>query len=188
MLVEDLLYDGLSPDQISGRRRRQGMLRISHECIYQYVLDDKRAGGCLYLCMRQRTIMSTLRVRFTSRFIRPTLIKSALHFTLDVRRRAPGAEPKQGCTDCLSHFRVLAKFRECTLEERYIDRWLADLADSLGRFTCHGLVVACNDRAVRSQRPGFNTAEVGELRAADGGASPASDELSFGTRTKCVDH
>ena len=47
--------EGLSPDQISGRLRRQGTLRISHECIYQYVLADKRAGGCLYLCLRQRT-------------------------------------------------------------------------------------------------------------------------------------
>ena len=55
MLVEELLYEGLSPDQISGRLRRQGTLRISHECIYQYVLADKRAGGCLYLCLRQRT-------------------------------------------------------------------------------------------------------------------------------------
>lgn len=55
MLVEELLYEGLSPDQISGRLKREGTLRISHESIYQYVLADKRAGGCLYLCLRQRT-------------------------------------------------------------------------------------------------------------------------------------
>jgi IS30 family transposase len=55
MLVEDLLEEGLSPDQISGRLRRDGTLRISHEAIYQYVWGNKRAGGHLYLCLRQRT-------------------------------------------------------------------------------------------------------------------------------------
>jgi IS30 family transposase len=55
MLVEDLLEEGLSPDQISGRLRRDGTLRISHEAIYQYVWGDKRAGGHLYLSLRQRT-------------------------------------------------------------------------------------------------------------------------------------
>lgn len=55
MLVEELLYEGYSPDQISGRTRREGTLRISHESIYQYVLADKCAGGHLYLCLRQRT-------------------------------------------------------------------------------------------------------------------------------------
>jgi IS30 family transposase len=53
--VEELLYEGLSPDQLSGRLRREGTLQISHESIYQYILNDKRAGGCLYLFLRQRT-------------------------------------------------------------------------------------------------------------------------------------
>lgn len=55
MLVEDLLREGLSPDQVSGRLRRNGTLRISHEAIYQYVWADRHAGGHLYLCLRQRT-------------------------------------------------------------------------------------------------------------------------------------
>lgn len=54
MLVEDLLHDFLSPDQISGTLRREGILRISHEAIYQYVWANKRAGGQLYRCLRQR--------------------------------------------------------------------------------------------------------------------------------------
>jgi IS30 family transposase len=45
MFVEDLLEEGLSPDQISGRLRLDGTLRISHEAIYQYVWADKRAVG-----------------------------------------------------------------------------------------------------------------------------------------------
>lgn len=55
MLVEILLKEGLSPDQISGTLRRDGTLRISHEAIYQYVWGDKRAGGHLHLYLRQRT-------------------------------------------------------------------------------------------------------------------------------------
>jgi len=55
MLAEDLLREGLSPDQISGKLRRAGELRVSHEAIYQHVWADKHAGGSLYLCLRQRT-------------------------------------------------------------------------------------------------------------------------------------
>lgn len=45
-----------SPEQISGRLRREG-IRISHEWIYQRILDDKRAGGDLWRhlrCQKQR--------------------------------------------------------------------------------------------------------------------------------------
>ena len=55
MLVENLLREGLSPDQISGKLRRDRTLQVSHETIYQYVWMDKRAGGLLYRCLRQCT-------------------------------------------------------------------------------------------------------------------------------------
>jgi transposase, IS30 family len=55
MLVEDLLVEGWSPEQISGRLRLEGRLRISYETIYQYVWADKHAGGSLHLLLRQRT-------------------------------------------------------------------------------------------------------------------------------------
>jgi IS30 family transposase len=55
MLVVDKLRDGHSPDQISKRFRRDGVLDISHESIYQYVWADRYAGGSLHLCLRQRT-------------------------------------------------------------------------------------------------------------------------------------
>src|SRR3954451_16123035 len=55
MLVEDLLSVGWSPEQISGRLRLEGRLRISHETIYKYVWADKHAGGSLHLWLRQRT-------------------------------------------------------------------------------------------------------------------------------------
>lgn len=55
MIVEELLWDRLSPDQISGRLRSAGLLQVSHETIYRYVWNDKRAGGQLHLCLRQHT-------------------------------------------------------------------------------------------------------------------------------------
>lgn len=55
MFVEELLFEGWSPEQISGRLRRVGGMRISHETIYKYVWAEKHAGGSLHLCLRQRT-------------------------------------------------------------------------------------------------------------------------------------
>jgi transposase, IS30 family len=55
MFVEDLLAEGWSPEQISGRLRRDRILEISYETIYKYIWSDKHAGGSLHLCLRQRT-------------------------------------------------------------------------------------------------------------------------------------
>lgn len=55
MLVENLLREGFSPEQISGRLKRDGLLQLSHETIYQYVWCDKHAGGSLHRSLRQRT-------------------------------------------------------------------------------------------------------------------------------------
>jgi len=51
-LVEDLLQQDWSPEQISGRLRKEQGVRISHEWIYQHVLADKHAGGNLYKHLR----------------------------------------------------------------------------------------------------------------------------------------
>lgn len=40
-----------SPEQISGRMKREGIL-VSHEWIYQYILKDQAAGGTLYTHLR----------------------------------------------------------------------------------------------------------------------------------------
>ena len=42
-----------SPEQIAGRFRRDGGLRISHETIYRYLWRDKRRGGRHYKHLRQ---------------------------------------------------------------------------------------------------------------------------------------
>src|ERR1700687_1665344 len=67
MLVEDLLRERFSPEQISGRLKRDGTLRISHETIYQYIWRDKHASGSLHLCLRQRTKKHRKRYATTER-------------------------------------------------------------------------------------------------------------------------
>src|SRR5438067_8486707 len=53
-LIEQLLRADLSPEQISGRLRRDEVLQISHETIYQRIWADKRRGGTLFRRLRQR--------------------------------------------------------------------------------------------------------------------------------------
>jgi len=56
-LVEQHLRQEWSPEQVSGWLRREHKLHLSHERIYQYVYQDKRAGGTLHQhlrCQKQR--------------------------------------------------------------------------------------------------------------------------------------
>jgi len=50
--VERVLRQDWSPEQISGRLKKEQDIRISHEWIYQYILADKQAGGDLYKHLR----------------------------------------------------------------------------------------------------------------------------------------
>lgn len=52
-IVESKLRQGWSPEQISGRLRRELMIAISHETIYQHVLRDTHEhSGVLRYCLR----------------------------------------------------------------------------------------------------------------------------------------
>jgi len=51
-LVRALLGRQWSPEQIAGRLRREGRLRISHETIYRYIWADQAQGGQLYTHLR----------------------------------------------------------------------------------------------------------------------------------------
>jgi IS30 family transposase len=51
-IVEERLLQKLSPEQVSGRLEREGILSISHECIYQHIYRDKKAGGELFRRLR----------------------------------------------------------------------------------------------------------------------------------------
>ena len=50
--VEALLRQDYSPEQVSGWLRRHGNFTISHETIYRYVWEDKKAGGTLHQHLR----------------------------------------------------------------------------------------------------------------------------------------
>jgi IS30 family transposase len=50
--VEKLLRQDWSPEQISGRLKKEQKVCISHEWIYQYILQDKQRGGDLYRHLR----------------------------------------------------------------------------------------------------------------------------------------
>jgi transposase, IS30 family len=49
---EHLQNDQWSPEQISGRLEHEGLETISHETIYQRLLEDKQLGGVLYTHLR----------------------------------------------------------------------------------------------------------------------------------------
>lgn len=51
-LVVSLLELRWSPEQIAGRLRSEGRLRISHETIYRHIWADRRRGGALYKHLR----------------------------------------------------------------------------------------------------------------------------------------
>ena len=54
-MVEDhLVNKHWSPDQISGRFRRDGVVSVSAKWIYNYVWEDRKAGGVLHKSLRRR--------------------------------------------------------------------------------------------------------------------------------------
>lgn len=55
--IEELLWQGWSPDQVGSRLELEGRRKVSHERIYQHIYADKKAGGNLYTvlrCQKQR--------------------------------------------------------------------------------------------------------------------------------------
>jgi transposase, IS30 family len=62
-LVELLLKEDWSPEQVAGRLRRDGRLRICHETIYRHLWRDKGQGGSLYLHLRGATKQRRKRYR-----------------------------------------------------------------------------------------------------------------------------
>jgi len=51
--IAHLIMEDWSPEQISLLLGRDDILQISHETIYRYIRHDRRAGGHLYLHLRQ---------------------------------------------------------------------------------------------------------------------------------------
>lgn len=52
--IEVEIREQWSPEQISGRRRSMGRSTVSHERIYQHIIEDKAGGGDLHTYLRCR--------------------------------------------------------------------------------------------------------------------------------------
>ena len=63
-LITGYLQQDWSPEQIAGRLGKEGIIKLHHETIYQYILADKQAGGTLYKHLRHQH--KTYRKRYGS--------------------------------------------------------------------------------------------------------------------------
>ena len=61
-LINGYLQDKWSPEQIAGRLKKDGIIDLHHETIYQYILKDKKAGGELHTHLRHQN--KTYRKRY----------------------------------------------------------------------------------------------------------------------------
>lgn len=52
--IIEKIRDEWSPDQISGYAKRHTLFSLSHEWIYQFILQDKKQGGILYKHLRHQ--------------------------------------------------------------------------------------------------------------------------------------
>lgn len=63
-LIKRYLERDWSPEQIAGRLKKEGVISLHHETIYQYILADKKAHGNLYEHLRHQN--KTYRKRYGS--------------------------------------------------------------------------------------------------------------------------
>jgi IS30 family transposase len=52
LMVDQLIHDEWSPEQIAGRLHREAVLNISHETIYRRIRQDRKRGGTLWKHLR----------------------------------------------------------------------------------------------------------------------------------------
>jgi IS30 family transposase len=62
--IENYIREDWSPEQIAGRFEKDGIIKLHHETIYQYILKNKRSGGDLYTHLRHQN--KTYRKRYGS--------------------------------------------------------------------------------------------------------------------------
>jgi IS30 family transposase len=80
-----------SPEQISGWLCEQG-IKLSHECIYQMIWQDKRDGGDLWRCLRRRGKRYNKRAG-----------KNAGRGVIPNRIGLQSLDPRRQCGDHVSH-------------------------------------------------------------------------------------
>ena len=131
--VERLLRQDWSPEQISGRLKKEQKVCISHEWIYQYVLKDKQAGGDLYRnlrCQKKR------RKRYG---------------TYDRRGKLPNCRSIEDRPAIVSTRKRLGDWEVDTLSGRKQKEAIVTLTERKSRFTLLGKVSQRTAQAVRQQ-------------------------------------
>jgi IS30 family transposase len=63
-LIDRYIRQDWSPEQVAGRLDKDGIVKLHHETIYQYILSDKGSGGDLYSHLRHQN--KTYRKRYGS--------------------------------------------------------------------------------------------------------------------------
>ena len=131
--VEHLLRQDWSPEQISGRLKKEQKVCISHEWIYQYVLNDNRAGGDLY------------------RHLRCQKKRRKRYGTYDRRGKLPGCRSIEERPAIVSTRKRLGDWEVDTLMGRKTKQALVTLTERKSRFTLLGKVSRRTAHAVRQQ-------------------------------------
>ena len=63
-ISSDICCGDWSPEQVAGRLEKEGVIKLHHETIYQFIEEDKRNGGTLYKHLRHQK--KTYRKRYGS--------------------------------------------------------------------------------------------------------------------------
>jgi transposase, IS30 family len=132
-LVEKLLRQDWSPEQISGRLKKEQKVCISHEWIYQYILKDKQTGGDLY------------------RHLRCQKKRRKRYGTYDRRGKLPNCRSIEERPAIVNTRKRLGDWEVDTLLGKGHKQALVTLTERKSRFTLLGKVPQRNASAVRDQ-------------------------------------
>jgi len=131
--VKRLLRREWSPEQISGRLKREQGICISHEWIYQFVLEDKRAGGKLY------------------RHLRCQKKRRKRYGTYDRRGKMPNCRSIEERPAIVNHRIRLGDWEVDTLIGKRHKQAMVTLTERKSRFTLLGKVTHPTAQAVQNQ-------------------------------------
>lgn len=131
--VERLLRQDWSPEQISGRLKKEQKVCLSHEWIYQYVLKDKQAGGDLY------------------RHLRCQKKRRKRYGTYDRRGKLPNCRSIEERPAIVNHRKRLGDWEVDTVIGKNHQQALVTLTERKSRFTLLAKVSRRTAQAVRQQ-------------------------------------
>jgi len=132
-VVKRLLRQDWSPEQISGRLKKEQRVCISPEWIYQYVLKDKRAGGDLY------------------RHLRCQKKRRKRYGTYDRRGKLPNCRSIEERPAIVNSRRRLGDWEADTMIGKRSKQAIVTLTERKSRFTLLGKVAQRTAQAVQNQ-------------------------------------